>query len=212
LADTLINQYFDQKSTEVSMTDRRALFPLKSILLPGCIMDLQIFEARYLDMVSRCFKQGEAFLIMPLESGPESGQGDLRFAAIGCEAAIVDWQQRDNGLLGIRVEGRRRGRVSDVEVAPDGLVNANVIWLEEQPDQVLNAEHEDLQALHAALLDHPIAEGLGLPPLADSQQQLSYELAFLLPFSLDQKSVLLAIESPSARLHQISEWLELMQA
>lgn len=194
------------------MTERRALFPLKSILLPGCIMDLQIFEARYLDMVSRCFKQDEAFLIMPLESGPEAGLGDLRFATMGCEAAIVDWQQRDNGLLGIRVEGRRRGRVSEVEVAADGLVNASVVWLEEQPDQRLGAGHEDLRALHAALLDHPIAEGLGLPALADSQQQLGYELTFLLPFSLDQKSVLLAIESPGARLQQISEWLELMQA
>lgn len=194
------------------MTDRRALFPLKSILLPGCVMDLQIFEARYLDMVSRSFKQNETFLIMPLESGPEAGTGDLRFAATGCEAAIVDWQQRDNGLLGIRVEGRRRGRVSEVDVAADGLVNASVVWLEEQPDEVLLAEHEDLRALHAALLDHPIAEGLGLPTLGDSQQQLSYELAFLLPFSLDQKAVLLTIESPDARLQQISEWLELMQA
>ena len=142
------------------MSDRHALFPLKSILLPGCIMDLQIFEARYLDMVSRCFKRDERFLIMPLESGPESGLGDLRFAAVGCEAQIVDWQQRDNGLLGLRIQGRR----------------------------------------------------LGLPALADSQQQLGYELAFLLPFSLDQKSVLLATESPGVRLQQITEWLELLQA
>lgn len=194
------------------MTDRHALFPLKSILLPGCIMDLQIFEARYLDMVSRCFKRDETFLIMPLESGPESGLGDLRFAAMGCEAQIVDWQQRDNGFLGLRIEGRRRGQVSVVEVAADGLVSAQVQWIEEPPDQVLAVEHEDLRALHAALLDHPIAQGLGLPALADSQQQLGYELAFLLPFSLDQKAILLATESPGARLQQISEWLELMQA
>ncbi|WP_022961328.1 LON peptidase substrate-binding domain-containing protein [Halopseudomonas pelagia] len=194
------------------MIDRRALFPLKSILLPGCVMDLQIFEARYLDMVSRCFKRDESFLIMPLESGPETGLGDLRFAAIGCEARIVDWQQRDNGLLGLRVEGCRRGHVSAVKVATDGLVTGQVLWLEEQPDQVLDSQHEDLKALHAALLDHPIAEGLGLPALMDSQQQLSYELVFLLPFSLEQKSALLATESPGERLQQISEWLELMQA
>lgn len=194
------------------MTDRHALFPLKSILLPGCVMDLQIFEARYLDMVSRCFKRDERFLIMPLESGPESGLGDLRFAAIGCEAQIIDWQQRDNGLLGLRIQGRRRGSVSEVQVAADGLVTAQVAWLEERPDQVLQPEHDDLKALHAALLDHPIAEGLGLPALADSQQQLGYQLAFLLPFSLDQKSVLLATESHGARLQQITEWLELLQA
>lgn len=194
------------------MTHRCALFPLKSILLPGCVMDLQIFEARYLDMVSRSFKRDEPFLIVPLESGPEAGTGDLRFGELGCEARIIDWQQRDNGLLGIRVQGMRRGRVSAPQVAADALVTAQVAWLEEPDDVPLQPEHEDLRVLHAALLDHPIAEGLGLPPLADSQQQLSYQLAFLLPFSLDQKSVLMGMNAPAERLRQITDWLERMQA
>ena len=30
------------------------LFPLNTVLFPGCVLDLQIFEARYLDMSSRC--------------------------------------------------------------------------------------------------------------------------------------------------------------
>mgnify|MGYP003366404968 CR=1 FL=1 len=34
------------------------LFPLNTVLFPGCVLDLQIFEARYLDMVARCMKQG----------------------------------------------------------------------------------------------------------------------------------------------------------
>ena len=29
------------------------LFPLNTVLFPGCILDLQIFEARYLDMIGR---------------------------------------------------------------------------------------------------------------------------------------------------------------
>ena len=70
-----------------------------------CPLDLQIFEARYLDMVSRCFRQQQGFVVVGLESGSEVGSGNLRFGAIGCEARIIDWQQRDNGLLGIRVLG-----------------------------------------------------------------------------------------------------------
>lgn len=194
------------------MTEKHALFPLKSILLPGCAMDLQIFEARYLDMLSRCFKRGESFLIVALESGPEAGSGDLRFNALGCEAHIADWQQRDNGLLGIRVEGRRRGRIDAADVAEDGLVCGEVSWLAEQPDAPLHEEHEDLVILHEALLQHPLADGLGLPEVADSQQRLSYQLAFLLPFSLDQKVVLLNMASHEERLRQINDWLEIMQA
>jgi len=38
-----------------------ALFPLNTVLFPGCTLDLQLFEARYLDMISRCMKKGESF-------------------------------------------------------------------------------------------------------------------------------------------------------
>ena len=38
-----------------------ALFPLNTVLFPGCTLDLQLFEARYLDMISRCMKKGEGF-------------------------------------------------------------------------------------------------------------------------------------------------------
>ena len=38
----------------------------------------------------------------------EVGEAASRFAALGCEALVRDFQQRPNGLLGIRVEGGRR--------------------------------------------------------------------------------------------------------
>lgn len=194
------------------MTDKIALFPLKSILFPGCVLDLQIFEARYLDMVSRCFKRDEGFIVVPLESGPEAGSGNLRFNALGCEAKIIDWQQRDNGLLGIRVTGLRRTQVSDVRVASDGLVEADAQWVEEAPDQPLDAAHADLLALRDSLMQHPMAASLGLPPINDSQQRLGYQLAFLLPFSIEQKAALLAAHDPASRLEQIAEWLQAMQS
>jgi len=194
------------------MNEKTALFPLKTVLLPGCMLDLQLFEARYLDMVSRCFKAGHGFVVVALENGPEAGAGDLRFSALGCEAQIVDFQQRENGLLGIRVIGGRRAHVSDVEVAADGLVIAHASWREEQADQPLAGEHEELESLHATLLEHPLASGLGLPPLDNSKQALAYQLAYLLPFSLDQKTHLLGLDQPDERLQQISEWLEVLQA
>lgn len=194
------------------MGEKTALFPLKTVLLPGCVLDLQLFEARYLDMVSRCFKAGHGFVVVALEKGPEAGAGDLRFSALGCEAQIVDFQQRDNGLLGIRVMGRRRAHVSEVEVAADGLVVAHASWREELADQLLSSEHQELESLHAALMEHPLASGLGLPPIDNSQQALAYQLTYLLPFSLDQKTHLLGLDQPAERLQQISEWLEVLQA
>ena len=46
------------------------LFPLNTVLFPDCILDLQIFEARYLDMIGRCMKQGSGFGVV---NGPKQG-------------------------------------------------------------------------------------------------------------------------------------------
>ena len=78
------------------------LFPLDTVLFPGCTLDLQIFEARYLDMVSSCLKAGHGFGVVRLIEGSEVGLAASEYASTGCEALIRDWQQRPNGLLGIR--------------------------------------------------------------------------------------------------------------
>ena len=115
------------------------LFPLNTVLFHGCVLDLQIFEARYLDMISRCMKQGSGFGVVCIVEGAEVGEAASSFAAIGCEALVRDFQQRTNGLLGIRVEGGRRFRVERAQVLPDQLTVAEVQWLEEQPDSPLQA-------------------------------------------------------------------------
>ena len=47
------------------------LFPLDTVLFPGCMLDLQIFEARYLDMVSQCLKAGHGFGVVHILDGSE---------------------------------------------------------------------------------------------------------------------------------------------
>ena len=80
------------------------LFPLNTVLFPGCILDLQIFEARYLDMIGRCMKQGGGFGVVCILDGEEVGIAPAGYALVGCEALITDFKQQDNGLLGIRDE------------------------------------------------------------------------------------------------------------
>lgn len=81
------------------------LFPLSTVLFPGCVLDLQVFEARYLDMIARCMKQGSGFGVVCILEGSETGDIEPDIAGIGCEARVSDFQKQENGLLGIRVEG-----------------------------------------------------------------------------------------------------------
>ena len=187
------------------------LFPLNTVLFPGCILDLQIFEARYLDMVSACMRRGQGFGVVTLLDGQEVGEAARRFSALGCEALIRDFQQRPNGLLGIRVEGGRRFRVGEVGVQPDQLTLAEVTWLGEAEDAPLLAEHADLAALLGALAEHPLVAGLKMGGVVGGQQALANQLASLLPFGTEQKLRLLQLDTPLHRLEQIQLLLDQLQ-
>jgi uncharacterized protein len=187
------------------------LFPLNTVLFPGCMLDLQIFEARYLDMISRCMKQGEGFGVVCIIEGAEVGEAAGQFSAIGCEALVRDFDQRPNGLLGIRVEGGRRFRVQRAQVLPDQLTLAEVEWLDEQPEQPLAAEHADLLALHGALSAHPLVESLGMPGAPAGQVALANQLAYLLPLDVEQKLQLLEISEVMLRLELLQQLLERLQ-
>ena len=187
------------------------LFPLNTVLFPGCILDLQIFEARYLGMVSACMRRGEGFGVVALLEGREVGEAARRFSTLGCEALIRDFQQRPNGLLGIRVEGGRRLRVGEVSVQADQLTLAEVSWLDEAEDAPLLAEQADLAALLSALAEHPLVAGLSMGGVVAGQQALANQLAYLLPFSIEQKLQLLQLDAPLQRLELIQHLLDRMQ-
>ena len=187
------------------------LFPLDTVLFPGCTLDLQIFEARYLDMVSGCLKAGHGFGVVRIIEGSEVGMAAAEYALTGCEALIRDWQQRPNGLLGIRVEGGRRFDVISAEVQRDQLTVGEVSWREECDDLPLGDEHADLAVLLEALARHPLVESLGMGRPAQGQRSLAHQLAYLLPFRVDQKLDLLQLDEPQLQLQRIQRWLEQLQ-
>ena len=187
------------------------LFPLKTVLFPGCVLDLQIFEARYLDMIARCMKQGTGFGVVCILDGREVGNAPQDIAGIGCEALIRDFQRQDNGLLGIRVEGGRRFEVLSTELQRDQLLVAQVEWLSEIPEQPLQDEDQDLLALLKALAEHPMVAALSMNTEVAGQQSLANQLAYLLPFAEADKIELLQVDDPQQRLDGIQVLLEEIQ-
>ena len=190
---------------------RLPLFPLSTVLFPGCVLDLQIFEARYLDMIARCMKQGTGFGVVCILDGREVGDAPQDIARIGCEALIRDFQQQDNGLLGIRVEGGRRFEVLSTELQRDQLRLAEVEWLEEVPEQPLQEEDQDLLALLKALAEHPMVAALNMSTEVAGQQSLANQLAYLLPFAEADKIELLQVDDPQQRLDGIQVLLDEIQ-
>lgn len=187
------------------------LFPLNTVLFPGCMLDLQLFEPRYLDMLGRCLKTSGSFGVVTILAGHETGTPASQLADIGCEALIRDWQQLPNGLLGIRVEGARRFQPNSTWVEADQLTCAEVKWLAPVTDQPLLEQHADLLALLQALAVHPLADNLGITGQLNGQLELASQLAYLLPLSIEEKLDLLHRDSAYSQLEQIQTLLDRLQ-
>ena len=99
------------------MTEKREipLFPLRIVMFPRGRFDLQIFEKRYIDLIRDCLRTDSGFGICLLKTGEETFQenSEQKIYSAGTYSRIVDWDQLENGLLGITVEGAEKFFVSN---------------------------------------------------------------------------------------------------
>ena len=179
------------------------LFPLHAVLVPGAALDLRIFERRYLDMVRDCGRAGGGFGVCLILDGDEAGTPATP-AAFGTEALIEDFDTTPDGLLSMRVRGRRRFHVLRTRVRDTGLVVADVAWREDDPGASprLRPEH----ALLAELLRRMLEQAGGAdpaPPLFEDAAWVGWRLAELLPLSMPQRQALLQLDDPHVRLQQL---------
>jgi len=186
------------------------LFPLNTLLFPEVSISLQIFEPRYLDMIARCLKQESGFGVVLIREGEEVGEAAQVFP-VGVLAEIVDWHQQENGLLGIKVRGTRKFKISETERHADQSLSARVCFLEDEEALPIGDHHDGLVALLGQLLEHPAIQPLNLPALDDARQ-LGWQLTQLLPLSRPDKVALLALDDPWLRLDHLAERIEHLAA
>lgn len=103
------------------------LFPLSSFVLPEGKMRLRIFEPRYKRLVSQAMKGDGTFGVCLFEKREEPNGSEL--SKIGTLVKVIDFEQLDDGLLGISVTGLTKFEIKHVRVEYDGLRYARVKWL-----------------------------------------------------------------------------------
>jgi Lon protease-like protein len=111
-------------------SERLRLFPLNTVLFPGALLNLHIFEPRYKQMVSECLQGGEPFGVCLIREGDAAGDPDVMPYDIGTTAEIGDVTPLENGRYYISSVGRRRFRVERV-VAREPYLMVEVSYLPE---------------------------------------------------------------------------------
>jgi len=179
------------------------LFPLRTVLVPGGRLSLQIFEPRYLDMVRECGRNDSGFGVCLILDGNETGRAP-EHARIGTLARIEDFNTLPNGLLGLLTRGERRFRVRSTRVRDNGLLVGAVDWLEEAPVLAVPEPFSLLPEILGRFLEKAGDQFPGWDTRQlDDASWVGYRLTELLPFNALEKQALLELDDPMLRLQRL---------
>jgi uncharacterized protein len=193
------------------------LFPLGSVLYPGSVLPLRIFEVRYLDMIRRCIEAGAPFGVVSLTTGHEvskPGQSEA-FASVGTLAKITQHEAPQPGLRIIRSLGMQRFRIERTERLKHGLWVADVAYLPEDkaftiPEE-LSACSTLLQTVLSSMPASSAADLLDAPASAEQLSDCSWvanRWCQLLPIPTELKQRMLELDSALIRLELVNDLLD----
>lgn len=89
------------------------LFPLGTVLFPGMMLPLHIFEPRYREMINRCLDEKLPFGVVLIREGKEVGEGAIPHT-IGTAARITRVDRKPDGRMDIVAVGTKRFRIEEL--------------------------------------------------------------------------------------------------
>lgn len=191
------------------------LFPLSTVLFPDGVLPLQIFEVRYLDMISHCLTEDEPFGVVLLTHGQEvrTPQGQEKFAPAGTLASVQDTTASTPGLLQVVCRGGARFNVLESERRTNGLWMAEAELLDDDhivriPSDLKGAA-DALDRVLASLHDVPQSRWPVQPPFRlDDCGWVANRWAEMMPITVELKQSLLALDNPVLRLELVQDALD----
>jgi hypothetical protein len=181
------------------------IFPLSTVLLPGSLLPLRLFEARYLDMASACMREGSPFGVCLIREGQEVGTPAVP-EGVGCTACITDWDMVEQGILKIKVRGADRFRLTHLRTEANGLLVGQVstLPLERHP---IEARFSPAAAFLRQVIEQIGPENFLEPFAFDDAGWVSFRLTEILPLRLMAKQKLLELDDGNQRLDVLSRFL-----
>lgn len=193
--------------------DLLPLFPLRTVLFPGALLGLKVFEARYLDLVADCMRSRQPFGVVCLRQGSEAGPGKdtPELEAVGVLAHIDEVDAEQPGILRVQCSGGQRFRLQGTATQRDnGLWQAPVQLLTQDPLRMPGpAMLQTVTALAEAIkkLQERDAEPFAQPYRLDDAGWVANRWCELLPVPLSAKQKLMELEDPVIRLSIVDGFL-----
>ncbi|MCB1743799.1 MAG: LON peptidase substrate-binding domain-containing protein [Gammaproteobacteria bacterium] len=179
------------------------IFPLpQATLLPGLILPLNIFEPRYLAMVGDALGAGRLIgMVQP--DATRGGDDDVVVYPVGCAGRITSFKESNDGRFLINLTGVARFRIDQELEMQHGYRRVRPDWSGFEEDLVETELPElDRERLRTVVQGFLQRRGIELEWKAVdalSNQRLVDVLCMQLPFSVEEKQLLLEGRSVSER-------------
>jgi len=182
------------------------LFPLQTVLFPDGLLELKIFETRYLDLMARCMREQAPFGVVALRSGGETARSaagaSVSLFDVGTLAGLIEVDSPETNILLVRCRGGQRFRLGAVRQEPDGLWVGDAAPVADDPAVAPSATHANVvKSLvdAVATLSAQGAEPFLQPHRFDDAGWVANRWCEILPLPIDAKHRLLSLD-PISRL------------
>lgn len=188
-----------------SVTERLPLFPLGTVLFPGLVLPLHLFEDRYRRLIGDLLERPEprGFGVVGIQLGHEVGEGAAhRLAEVGCVAELREATPHPDGRYDIVTVGARRFRVKELDRSRPYL-QGEVEFLPEEAGAGAGPIAARVRRLYRLYRHRLGAAGAGALADADPPDEpvaLSYAVAASLVLDGHDKQRLLECEDAALRL------------
>jgi uncharacterized protein len=189
------------------MSETLPLFPLGTVLYPGLLLPLNIFEERYRELVRNLLDGPEPrrFGVIAIRKGRETGvDGISALYQIGCTATVREVAEQDDGRYHLVTVGTQRFRLASLDTSRPYLQGEVDLLEEEVGDEAAAglAVHAVQRGFHGyveALASRESVE-VTVPELPDEPLLLSYLVAASMILDLSVRQDLLAEPDAERRL------------
>ena len=188
------------------------LFPLATVLFPGALLPLHIFEERYKAMMRFAVDRGGMFGLSYRSDAQIGRETPPAVGSVGCIAKINAVMPLEQGRMNVLSTGLIRYRVTALRQAEPYLIAAVETFGDElEPGADLIRMVEDIQAMANEFLEAAQSrDEPGIPTvqeLPDDPEAFSLLLAGLLPIENDVKQTLLELTSTRVRLTRVRHYM-----
>lgn len=182
------------------------IFPLNTVLFPGGVLPLKVFETRYMDMAKTCLKDDTTFGVCLIREGSEVGAPAVP-EIIGCTTRIVDWDMEQLGVLQLRTLGEDRFRIFESHDNGKGLLIADIETIATEEDAALPQQFASCADLVRRVIESVGEAAFAKPYRFDSASWIGYRLSEFLPIKIAARQKLMELSDPIARLNVLVQFL-----